>query len=206
MTTVPLLSSQKLHSTQRQNAQKSLEAALAQVLEGDLGYSASHPGLAPHEWLGPPGSTDLGYAGLAAHVSDSMLEKGDVLKPAELQKFKFHREDHLYCCKVNTINHCFIRACSDYCWREESLTQPYDKNLHYNEDTASNKPEVTQVFDQKNKNTGEIKKMARIRVHACRMGFGYQLGPRHGRYKDRTALQRKFLVVWFYFSDPLEEN
>ena len=163
------------------NAKANAEKAIETVLRERLAVGAWHPGQAPKEWLGPHGAEELGYAGWSQGVANQMLDKDDVLKKKELGKFKFERESHLYCRKVNTTNHIFLHSCSEYCWRDTHKTEPFEQSKHCDPRTGELLPDVTSKFDRKGQS------FVKILVRACRFKYGYQLGPKHGRFTDRTG-------------------
>ena len=161
------------------------EKAIGECLSAKVAYSAMHPGVAHSEWLGPPGPTSLGYAGISAPVMERYLTTTDVLEKDELKKFKFDREGHLYCRRVNITNHCFLHACSEYCWRDYKVAEVYDPGKHQNPTTGKDIPNVVGTFSKPI--DGIDVKHAWVRTKHCRFQFGYQLGPRHGKFKDRTG-------------------
>lgn len=169
---------QSVHDTYQSTLKEAFATATASVtdvLVGELGYSATHPGVCPSEWLEPMGRQAIGYSGDSA----GMAKKKYVMEQAELKKHKFEREDNLYDRRVNMINHCWCHRCSDYCLREETVAFRYNPTIHT--DTAKWKPFEIKLSD------GTPVKMVKGTVKNCRCGFNRQLQFGRGTDKDRTG-------------------
>ena len=165
------------------DAQKQAAEDITKVMMEEDVVSALHPGLAQREWIEPPGPSDLGYRGGS---SFGMQTKRDVLEVAELQKFKFNREDQLYCRKVNTVNHVFTHSCNPYCIREHTIDVDYDEGKHYDEKKGELKSFVVRKYEKKDAN-GNMTHKVKIKVQFCRFGFGYLRMYGRGSVHDRTG-------------------
>ena len=164
------------------NITEKASEVIKEVMSLDYVFSAFHPGSPPAEWLEPHGRIADGYRG----GCDGMLSKEQVLAAAELRQFKFQREDHLYDRSVNIVNHVRCHRCSDYCWRDEFVTELFNETKHLDPATKTPKPNVTKVFSKANKD-GVMLQWAKIRTRCCRMGYGYALTHGRGPSKDRTG-------------------
>jgi hypothetical protein len=130
------------------------------LMERNIGMSASHIGKPPSEWVAPAGRNDeCGHR----RKTKGMLKKVDVHNAQGLRKFKFDNERELYRRKIEITNTCFCHSCSSYCWRNRHVRTPYIPAIH------DDNPDVARIVSGKN-GKGDI---AVMRCSECRMGFGY---------------------------------
>ena len=163
-----------LNSFQEKEA-KAKAAATAQIssaLEKQLGMTASHPGVAPTDWLRPGGTKQSGFR----VSSKEMLSKSDVLDRRELKRMKLDREDDLHAQRVNIQIHCMDHHCSAYCWVPVKVRVRYNPELH----TEDNKNVVSREKNEDGDTTH-----AMLIMYQCRMGFGKQL--MYPLERDRTG-------------------
>jgi hypothetical protein len=107
-------------------AKADAESKISNVLEGNFGINAMHPGRFPDDIVKPGGLESLGYRS----STNGMLSSVDVIEKAELKKPKYQRENDVFDRCVNITNHTRTHKCSAYCWKEETRTVPYDETRH----------------------------------------------------------------------------
>ena len=138
-------------------AKADAESKISNVLEGNFGINAMHPGRFPDDIVKPGGLESLGYRS----STNGMLSSMDVIEKAELKKPKYQRENDAFDRCVNITNHTRTHKCSAYCWKEELRTVSFDPTRH-NDDC-----EKIVCSD------GVVR--VKEKVLKCRMGFGKAL-------------------------------
>ena len=133
-------------------------------MENEFGYSATHIGSAPSDWVLPGGQPGSGHR----QTCSDMMTKADVREKKVLRKYKFQQENQLFARCIDMTNHVATHQCSDYCWKPVRIDVPYDRAKH---GPLENNDRIVSI-----KNTlPDGRQIAQYKVFECRMGFGYQL-------------------------------